>query len=162
MGQLRWYKRDPRAALIGMMEMSLAERGAYTTVLDLIYIYDGALPDNPEMIARYLRVSLKAWASIRGRLISAGKLYVHGGCLHNERADFEVEKALKRIKNAATAGLASADSRTQPIDNAKGGPNARSTGVQRALVENVNTPTTTPTKNLLSSIESHSKFRDGR
>jgi hypothetical protein len=71
MGALKWYKRDPRAALIGMMELSLAERGAYTTVLDLIYVYDGALPDSPEMITGYLRVSPVAWGRIRTRLISA-------------------------------------------------------------------------------------------
>ena len=59
MGSIKWYKRDPRAALIGMMEMSLAERGAYTTVLDLIYVYDGALPDNAEMIAK----GLPSWLS---------------------------------------------------------------------------------------------------
>jgi hypothetical protein len=150
MGALKWYKRDPRAALIGMMELSLAERGAYTTVLDLIYVYDGALPDSPEMITGYLRVSPVAWGRIRTRLISAGKLYVHGGCLRNERADFEVEKALKRISSAAKAGLASADQRTQPFDSTGRGTNGRSTTVQRPLVGHVDTPTPTPTKNLLS------------
>ncbi len=145
MGTLKWYARDPRAALIGMMELSLAERGAYTTVLDLIYINDGALPDNAEMIAGYLRVSLKAWNKIRNRLILGGKLYVHAGCLRNERADLEVERALKRIRSAANAGLASADSRTQPIDPARGRGNDRSTAVQRPLVGRVDTPTTTNT-----------------
>ena len=32
MGVLRWYKRDPRAALSGMMELTLEERGAYNTI----------------------------------------------------------------------------------------------------------------------------------
>ena len=37
MGTLKWYKRDPDAALSGMFELTLEERGAYNTILDLIY-----------------------------------------------------------------------------------------------------------------------------
>jgi len=38
--QTRWYKRDPNAALEGMAVLTLEERGAYNTVLDLIYTHD--------------------------------------------------------------------------------------------------------------------------
>ena len=46
MGTLKWYARDPRAALTGMMELTLEERGAYNTILDLIYCHDGEVVDD--------------------------------------------------------------------------------------------------------------------
>ena len=42
MGVVKWYKRDPNAALTGMASLTLEERGAYNTILDLIYAHDGA------------------------------------------------------------------------------------------------------------------------
>ena len=64
MGSLKWYKRDPRAALTGMMSLSLEERGAYNTILDLIYIHDGALTDDPKFIAPWLNVDLRTLETI--------------------------------------------------------------------------------------------------
>lgn len=104
MGILKWYKRDPRAALAGMASLNLAERGAYNTVLDLIYINDGKLPDNGKEIAHWLRIDVRRWLRIRKRLIEKGKLYPYAGELHNERADIEVQETLKRIAQAAEAG----------------------------------------------------------
>jgi uncharacterized protein YdaU (DUF1376 family) len=121
MGSLKWYKRDPRAALTGMMGLTLEERGAYTTVLDLIYCHDGELIDNPREICNWLNCNIRTWKRIRARLMDLGKLYVHAGCLRNERADHEVsygqslaklslEKARKRwathneIKRLSDAG----------------------------------------------------------
>lgn len=108
MGVLRWYKRDPRAALSGMMELTLEERGAYNTVLDLIYIHDGAIEDNLRLIAAWMKTDVRIWKRIRQRLIDCGKLYTHAGSLRNERADQEVLAALHRHTTAAQAGLASA------------------------------------------------------
>src|SRR5215471_13561718 len=90
MGDIKWYKRDPRAALTGMMPLTLEERGAYNTVLDLIYCYDGAIPDDDYFVAGWLRVSRRIWRRIRLSLIEKHKIYVHGGKIRNERADFVV------------------------------------------------------------------------
>ena len=90
MGTLKWYKRDPRAALTGMMGLTLEERGAYNTILDLIYCHDGALVDDAREICNWLNCNVRTWKRIRARLMDLGKLYVHGGCLRNERADNEV------------------------------------------------------------------------
>jgi uncharacterized protein YdaU (DUF1376 family) len=97
MGTLRWYKRDPRAALTGMMELTLEERGAYNTILDLIYAHDGELLDDPAVIVPWLGVDVRVWKRIRRNLVDKGKLYVHAGCLHNERADHEIHEALLRV-----------------------------------------------------------------
>ena len=107
MGNIRWYKRDPRAALTGMMELSLEERGAYNTLLDLIYCHDGALNDDPKYIAGWLRCDPRVWKRLRLRLLSCGKLYLNGTQLRNEKADREIDEALGRVLHAAQAGLSS-------------------------------------------------------
>jgi uncharacterized protein YdaU (DUF1376 family) len=100
MGHLKWYKRDPRAALIGMMSLTLEECGAYNKILDLIYIHDGALADDADQLCRMLNCNIKTWKRIKARLLELGKLYVHAGCLRNERADIEVPKAQSLVVSA--------------------------------------------------------------
>lgn len=115
MGEVKWYKRDPDAALSGMMELNLEERGAYNTVLDLIYSRANKLPDDDRWISGWLRCDLRVWRRIKSRLIEAGKIYIDGGMIHNQRADVEIEEAIlrgvSRALSAREAGLASARSR---------------------------------------------------
>lgn len=98
MGRLRWYKRDPRAALAGMRGLTLEERGAYNTILDLIYCHDGALEDDPHAICGELGCNIRRWRRLKARLLDLGKIYVHAGCLRNERADDEVVNAQRLVK----------------------------------------------------------------
>lgn len=111
MGRLRWYKRDPTAALDGMMILTLEERGAYNTVLDLIYARDGAVPDDARFLAGCMGCDVRIWKRIRGRLIGLCKLYVDGDSLRNSRADAEVLRGLHMVLSAAEAGRASARKR---------------------------------------------------
>ncbi len=111
MGKLKWYKRDPDAALNGMSELTLEERGAYNTVLDLIYSRDGHLRDDDRFIAGNCGCDIRVWRRIKSRLIELGKLFVLEGAIHNDRADVEVLKALGRIASAQDAGVASGASR---------------------------------------------------
>jgi hypothetical protein len=37
--------------------MPLEDRGAYATIIDLIFLYDGPVADNDAVIAGYLRVT---------------------------------------------------------------------------------------------------------
>jgi len=137
MGTLKWFKFDPNAALTGTMALTLEERGAYYTVLWLIYDNEGSVGDDEEILA-WLRCDARVWKRIREKLLKTGKLYIHGGRFRNRRADDEVNLAMQKIANSAKAGLASAASRRQTIEILKGGFNARSTDVQP--------PTTTTTK----------------
>lgn len=111
MGQLRWYKRDPNAALQGMAILSLEERGAYNTILDLLYARDGNLPDDERELARLMHCDVRVWRRVRRRLMDLGKLYVHGGHIHNVRADDEINYALQRIAKTKLAGLKGAETR---------------------------------------------------
>lgn len=136
--KVRWYKRDPNAALEGMACLALEERGAYNTVLDLIYTHDGSLDDDDKFIAGWCRCDVRVWKRIRARLLELGKLYLHAGQLRNERADREVDAALRRIASAAQAGLASAAIQGVRASNRN---DLASTPVQRPL--QLSTPTST-------------------
>lgn len=103
MGALKWHKRDHCAALTGMMVLNLEERGAYNTVLDLIYAHDGELADDAKFISSWLAVDPRKWKRLRLRLIECGKIFVHAGQIHNRRADEEVHEALHRVASMTEA-----------------------------------------------------------
>ena len=106
MGTLRWYKRDPRAALIGMQSMTLEQIGAYNLILDLLYIHDGAIVDHPRQMCRWLGVSTARWQQLRTALIARNKIYVLGGNLRNERVDRELADAQRMAAKRQAAANA--------------------------------------------------------
>jgi len=103
-GRLNWYKRDMRKALTGMMGLSLEERGAYNTVLDLIYDSDDKLPDDERFIAGWCGVDVRVWKRIRTSLIEKKKLRAESGLLRNFRATSEVDAALSLLDVKVTSG----------------------------------------------------------
>lgn len=108
MSRLEWHPRYHRDALDGMERMSLEDRGAYTTLLDMIYDRAGPVPDEDRMIAGKMLVSTRAWRIIRARLIETGKIEVvdtpKGPALFNDRARNELEKQTKRSRKNSESG----------------------------------------------------------
>jgi uncharacterized protein YdaU (DUF1376 family) len=119
MGQIKWYKRDPERALNGMMSLTLDERGAYNTVLDLLYFRDGKLPDDDRFLAGYMGVDVRVWRRIKTRLIGLGKLSVIDGMVRDDVADVVLAEALRRLTAAQDAGNASAAKRAAKSDPEK-------------------------------------------
>jgi uncharacterized protein YdaU (DUF1376 family) len=76
-----WYHRRPRDFLQTVAKMSLEERGAYATIVDLIFLYDSPLEDDDNVIAGYLHCHVNKWRPIRARLIAAGHLMSVNGML---------------------------------------------------------------------------------
>lgn len=111
MGKLYFYKRDPIKALEGMSGLSLEERGAYNTILDLIYCHDGAIDDDPKFICPWLKCNIRTWRRIRALLIDKEKLYLCGGKLRNPKADEVVSAALHKIRNSERGGILSGETR---------------------------------------------------
>ena len=93
MGIFKWYKRDPHAAIVGMAELTFEEVGVYTLLLDHLWIKDGKLPDDLQMVARKLHTNARRWRRLRASLIRHGKIYVLDGHLRNERLDREFRLA---------------------------------------------------------------------
>jgi uncharacterized protein YdaU (DUF1376 family) len=119
-----WYKRYPRDYYEDTRELKLDERGAYSDILDLIYMAEGPIPDDLRSIAFKLHCDLRQWKRIRGRLLALGKLFLVGGKLHNKRArDLLKTRAEERAamgRNKAelgdSSGVANADLFENVID----------------------------------------------
>lgn len=111
-----WYRRFPDNFIAGTVGMTLEEKGAYSLVLDLMYVRGGPVPDEPRYIAGVCNCSVRKWNAIRDRLISLGKIHVVDGYLMNDRAEKEIEIAAKdaqeRAENGAKGGNKTAENRT--------------------------------------------------
>lgn len=88
---LPYYKRYPRDFFEGTIGMSFELKGCYSLVLDLIYMQNGALPDDPRYISGLLGCSVRAWNKWRGELIAMGRISSENGIISNFRADKELE-----------------------------------------------------------------------
>lgn len=83
----RWYKRYPDEYKRGTRKLSLAARGAYSDILDLIYMAGAPIEDDDFAIACELRVKQRVWLRARKELFDAGKLISCNGYISNPKAD---------------------------------------------------------------------------
>lgn len=116
-----WYRRFPDNFIAGTVGLTLEEKGAYSLVLDLMYVRGGPVPDEPRYIAGVCNCSVRKWNAIRLRLLTLGKIHVVDGYLTNDRVEKEIENALKdaqeRAENGAKGGFKSAENRTNTNKN---------------------------------------------
>jgi uncharacterized protein YdaU (DUF1376 family) len=91
--KLPWYKRNPKDMLSATRQLTLEERAAFNDILDLLYLHDRPLADNPRFLSSFIGVSVRKWSALRQALLDAGKLIEHDGYLTNER--FERERGHK-------------------------------------------------------------------
>ena len=90
---MKFYKRDPDAALSGMAELTLQERGAYNTIIDLLYARDGDLRDDDDMMRRVLGCHGNEWKAVKSRLIDRGKIWIEDGFWKAKRVDDVLNEA---------------------------------------------------------------------
>jgi hypothetical protein len=76
---VKFYKRNPRAALTGMAELSFAQRGAYNSILDLLYDRDGLVPDDDHAIAHMIACDVRSWRPLKAQLMALGKIRLRDG-----------------------------------------------------------------------------------
>ena len=111
-----WHKRYHSDALNGYMGLNLEERGAYTTLLDLMYQRGEPVVDNERLIAGWMQVSLRRYRVLRDGLIENGKIIrLDDGRLTNSRFEKERENfaktSRKRAENGSKGGVKSAENR---------------------------------------------------
>lgn len=91
-----------------MRVLSLEERGAYNTLLDLMYQRAGPVPDDDRWLAGWMKVSVRKWLAVREVLVREGKIIVRGdgksAVLTNARFDAELAAQNSRRKVAAEKG----------------------------------------------------------
>lgn len=90
MNGLPYYKRYPRDFLEGTVGMPIELKGPYAIILDLIYLQNGKLPDDPHYISGALGCSVRKWNSLRKRLLECGKINARDGVISQLRADKEI------------------------------------------------------------------------
>jgi uncharacterized protein YdaU (DUF1376 family) len=99
---MKFYKRDPDAALAGMNELTLEERGAYNTLLDWLYSRDNLVPDNDATIARVLGCQKRRWLRIKASLIAKCKIRIEAGMLNANRVTETIKTANELSFNQKT------------------------------------------------------------
>lgn len=106
MSRRPWHRRFHEDALGGMQELTLEERGAYNTILDLIYKRGARLEDDDAYLRSQMGrdCSMQRWRKIKARLIALGKLYVEDGYLGNGRTDKELADEIKFHTDRSEAG----------------------------------------------------------
>lgn len=108
-----WYRRFPDNFIAGTVGMTLEEKGAYSLILDLMYVRGGPVPDEPRYIAGVCNCSVRKWNTIRDRLIALGKIEIADGFLTNHRAEKEIENALKTSRKLAENGAKGGEKRAE-------------------------------------------------
>ncbi len=90
---MEWYPRNPRDFDLATLGWSLAERGAYSCLIDAYYANEGPLPDDDKALAALLRVSVEEWQNLAGNL--RVKFSETQGFLVHKRCEEELEKQRK-------------------------------------------------------------------
>lgn len=90
---MKFYKRDPDRALAGMAELSLKQRGAYNSLLDLLYSRDGEVPNDDARVAKMISCHWREWKAVKGELIAMGKIWVEGGMIRAKRVQETIKEA---------------------------------------------------------------------
>jgi uncharacterized protein YdaU (DUF1376 family) len=90
---MKFYKRDPDRALAGMNELTLKQRGAYNSILDLLYSRDGDVPDDDTRVARMISCHWREWKAVKLELIDLGKIWVEDGLICARRVQETLKEA---------------------------------------------------------------------
>lgn len=108
MSALPWFKCYPRDFREGMLGLTCEERGAYATILLLIYERGAPVADDDSWIAAQLWCSVRAWKKVRAALVVKGKIYAvnYNGVpsLMNARAADELAKTAEICTARSEAG----------------------------------------------------------
>jgi hypothetical protein len=79
---MKTYPRNPDAALAGMSNLTLKQRGAYNSLIDLLYSRDGlVLADDDSRNARSMAMDTREWRNSKWQLMRLGKVYIVDGML---------------------------------------------------------------------------------
>lgn len=113
-----WYKRYARDFFDGTRALTLEERGAYGDIVDLLYMFDGSIPDDAAWIGHQLHISSRKWTAIRAVLLAASKISCDGGVITNPRVNSEIENKLNQRRiNAEIAAKREQERREKRENN---------------------------------------------
>ena len=112
--------------LAGMLELSAEERGAYVTMLAMMWSKGRGLRDDNQWLARMCNVSTRKFGIIKNSLIELGKIAVVDGLIVNYRALETHENARKSreiaIENGSKGGKKRAENMAKTAGNSQSAP----------------------------------------
>lgn len=97
---MHWYKRDARAALMGLMGLSSNARLLYSVIVDLYYLKIGPLPEDDNFIRGFTAMSGQAHHAAKKELVAKGKIEIRDGFIFDDRGDLEVESWKTKSRNS--------------------------------------------------------------
>jgi uncharacterized protein YdaU (DUF1376 family) len=107
-GSLPYHKRWHSDMIAEVINLNLRERGALFTLVDLMYIHGGSVPDEDDFMRRYLGCNAKGWHTLRDRLLHLQKIYRDGNrLLRSPLVDKELKSIRKMRDVNAMAGVIS-------------------------------------------------------
>ncbi len=128
-----FYRRDPGAALAGMANMTLEERGVYNTIIDLLYLTWRPLEDNRAYIAGHCGCAVQKLNPIIARLIEKRKLvrFEEDGQTYLSNPKFEDERTAVKGPSDTRSGRASAGKKVPHVEEKSGEVGEKSAGVEK-------------------------------
>ncbi len=97
-----WYPRYPSRFDSGTLGFTLAERGAYSGLLDVYYASGQPIPSDPRQIAALLRVPVDEWMAVSVRVLR--KFVKKGDKLVNAVCEREIRKQQRLARLARENG----------------------------------------------------------
>lgn len=119
-----WIKFFPSDFLNGVADMDDGQRGAYITVLCLIYDRGGAIPDDHAWLARRCGISRRKWTATRQQLLDMGKIQLtDAGELTNRRAlkDLQERGQVSETRRTAADARWNAKQAELPMETGENG-----------------------------------------
>ena len=125
---MKWYKHDPSAALAGMIGLTVEERGAYYTLMDLQYARAPHNDVTDELVVKALACHPQVWRRLKTSLVAKGKVHETAGKLSANRVETQVKLAIRK-------GLFKGHiEENQPLSNGSG-EKSRATESKRVHIE---------------------------
>ena len=97
---MKFYKRDPALALEGMSQLNSQQRGIYNSIIDLLYVRDGIVPDDDHMVAAAISIDLREYRNVKQQLVAAGKVRTRSGLISANGVDATLAIAQLRSSSA--------------------------------------------------------------
>lgn len=103
-GPLQYHRRYHSDILNAYVGMPLELRGAYDTILELLYERMRPLPNDPKWLSRWLECSSRKTQSLIDELVSRGKIYLTvEGSISNKRFEIEAKDREEWSKTSSTS-----------------------------------------------------------
>lgn len=102
-----FYMKDIESWRDATLMLTLEQKGFFNELLDLIYLYDGCLKDDNDLICRAMPINKKIMLRIKAILLKQGLIELRNGFIFNSRCTQE----LLKINSKSTQNKVKADKR---------------------------------------------------